>query len=132
MMSWRNAWGVALLCAVIALCAAPAALGQSAGNQQYVDPLANTTPTAPAATGSPPPPAPNSSPVPSAPAAGSSSSASGSGDAATVTTSASSGATAHSASGTLPFTGLDLWPAVAIGVGLVGMGIVIRRVARRA
>ncbi len=40
MLSWRHVWSAALLCAVLALLAAPAALAQSAGNQQYVDPLA--------------------------------------------------------------------------------------------
>jgi hypothetical protein len=31
----------------------------------------------------------------------------------------------------LPFTGLDLWPAVAVGFGLIGSGLVLRRLARR-
>lgn len=125
MVSWRNARGVALLCAVLALSAAPA-LGQSAGNQQYVDPLASTTPTAPASTSSPPATAQNTSPA-------ATSSSSGSAASPTATTaSSSSGAPARSASGTLPFTGLDLWPAVGVGFGLIASGIAIRRVTRRA
>ena len=36
-------------------------------------------------------------------------------------------ATSPSTQGTLPFTGLSLAGAVALGVGLVGIGIVLRR-----
>jgi hypothetical protein len=32
----------------------------------------------------------------------------------------------------LPFTGLDLWPTVAVGFGLIGSGLAIRRVVRRS
>jgi hypothetical protein len=46
-----------------------------------------------------------------------------------ATTTAST--SAPSSGATLPFTGLDLWPAVAVGVGLIGSGAAIRRVARR-
>jgi hypothetical protein len=129
MLSWRDAWSAALLCAVLALFAAPAALGQSAGNQQYVDPLASSTPSSSSASGSAPAAAssPSSTPSPSATASASSSSNSSSQARSTP----ASGASAASSSRTLPFTGLDLWPAVAIGFGLIGSGLAIRRVARR-
>lgn len=37
------------------------------------------------------------------------------------------GATTHVKSGTLPFTGFSLLASVAIGVGLVGLGFILRR-----
>ncbi len=124
MLRWRNGWRAALLCGVLALLGAPAALAQSAGNQQYVDPLGSTTPTAPATA-----PAPSSSaqPAPSAAAPSQSSPAASS----TVTdTSTTSAAPAASSSRTLPFTGLDLWPAIAVGLGLIVSGLTIRRALR--
>jgi Alphavirus glycoprotein J len=93
----------------------------SAGDQQYVDPLTTTTPshasTAPAA----PQPAPTS-----APAAAPSSS--------TGPVSSSSAASAPApqvSSSTLPYTGLDIGACVALGAGLLGAGLLLRRVMRR-
>jgi hypothetical protein len=41
------------------------------------------------------------------------------------------GTVTHVAGGTLPFTGLQLWIAVLIALGLVGLGLVARRTAGR-
>ena len=125
-------WGALALCAALMLLLTPAALAQSAGNQQYVDPLASTTPTAPASTGSPPPPSSSAPPASSsAPATSSAPPTSSAPATSAPATGASSDAPAHAAGATLPFTGLDLWPAVAVGFGLIGSGLVLRRLARR-
>ncbi len=102
----------------------------SAGNSQYVDPLANSghskggsssqgtsTPTTSAnAT----PPTGSSTLSQSAPT-----SVTGS------TSSSSSGTSSQASSRTLPFTGLDLWACVGLGVALLAAGLALRRVLAR-
>lgn len=109
----------------------------SAGDQQYVDPLTGTTTTS-HPSGSSGSSSSSSSSSSGSSSAGSSSSTSntqlsqttqstqGSG---TSSSSDSSGAASSTSghSGTLPFTGLNLWACAAIGLGLLGAGLVLRR-----
>ena len=102
----------------------------SAGDNQYVDPLQNCNPpgsghssgggssssgstTTPSTT-----PTPTTSTTPTA-------------TTAATTTTASSTATAKDpkSSKSLPFTGLNLVPALIVAVSLLGAGLVLRRVA---
>jgi hypothetical protein len=115
-----------------------AAGGGSAGDQQYTDPFAGTphpagsthtattppptttpapTTTAPAPAASTPAPAPSTTPLPAAPPA------------TAVTSTASAPTTARPT--TLPFTGYDSWLAGALGVAMIGAGVILRRRARR-
>jgi cytoskeletal protein RodZ len=111
--------------------------GGSAGDQQYVDPLGgsgssgskshskSTTTHPPAPTTTSPSTAPSSPPTTStSPAVISSNST-------TSTTASTTSSSAHAAdpstSSTLPRTGLDVELAVAVGVGLLGAGLALRR-----
>jgi hypothetical protein len=95
--------------------------GGSAGNSQYVDPLSghssghskSKSTTTTASTSS------------STPSSGSSSS--------TLSQSApSSVSTSTSSTGrTLPFTGLNLWACIGLGLGLLGAGLALRRALAR-
>jgi hypothetical protein len=93
--------------------------GGSAGDSQYVDPLGcpttSTSTTPPPTT---PPPTTTTGTATPPPAI-----------VASATATASSAATGHDPK-SLPRTGLDVWAAVALGAGLLGAGIVIRRLAR--
>jgi hypothetical protein len=129
MLSIRTARRAAALVSIGAVTLAPlpaAALATSAGDQQYVDPLNNSSST------------------PSTHHSSSSSSGSGSSAAATATPTASSGSLAPASTGatattaasgstasttgkTLPFTGYDGGLAVALGAGLVAGGVLLRR-----
>lgn len=55
----------------------------------------------------------------------------GYGSAGAQTVSAVNGTTAASPSSTLPFTGADLTLIVAAGLGLLGLGFVMRKLARQ-
>lgn len=94
----------------------------SAGDQQYVDPLTATTSTSQTATSSS---GSSSSGSSSSSSSSSSLSSAAPSPLASGTTSSSSTTSAHS--GTLPFTGMNVWACVAIGVGLLGTGLVLRR-----
>jgi hypothetical protein len=89
-----------------------AALADSAGDQQYQDPLGNTPakPKTPKTTTTTPSTAPSTSPAP----------------ATTTPSSAAQPATAQS-SGTLPRTGFPVGPVIALGAALIGAGFLIRR-----
>jgi hypothetical protein len=125
---------MAVILALVLL--APAvALADSAGDQQYIDPLAgNTTPTA-----SHPPPA-TPAPVASAPASSAPAPASSAAPAASTAvqtasdpappSSAATATTAAASQPTLPFTGLNVWMCAAVGAGMVGAGLALRRLAR--
>jgi LPXTG-motif cell wall-anchored protein len=118
----------------LSLLAAGTALAQggtttSAGDQQYVDPLTNTATTPAPAT---------SAPAPSAPAPSASSSAPTSAPPASATAAPSSAPSAPvtptssgGGSGTLPYTGVNVGLIVAIGLGLLLAGLILRRLARR-
>jgi hypothetical protein len=122
-----------LLIGALALLSAGPALAQgggtttSAGDQQYIDPLATTTATTPAPTT----PAPSTSaPSTTTPAASSSSAPT---PTATTTSQAPTTSTTPGASGnTLPYTGLNLGLVIAVGLGLIGGGFLLLRLARRA
>ncbi len=106
-----------LLGAGTALAASGSGCPGSAGDSQYVDPLGCPT----TSTSTPPPPTTSTTtPPPSTTTSQPATVAS-----ATATTSGSS--TAHDPSGSLPHTGLDLWAVIALGVGLLAAGIVVRR-----
>lgn len=120
----------------IALGGAAAVLAQgtstSAGDNQYVDPLTSTTSTSHPS---------GSSSSSSSGSSGSSSSSSTSNSSLSQTPSSvasgsasssgsSAGGTSSAGSRTLPFTGMNVWAGVAIGLGLLGTGIVLRRTVR--
>lgn len=92
--------------------------GNSAGDNQYVDPLTSTTatPTTTSAAPTTTTPATSTAPPPSSSA-----------DAGSNTTAASS---ESSTTGTLPFTGLNLWACIAVGVGMLAAGIGLRHATR--
>ena len=130
----RQPRGVAVVLALMLL-APPVALADSAGDQQYIDPLAgNTTPTA----SHPPPTAPApvaSAPESSTPAPAGSSAPAASAPAQTTSdpappSSAATATTAAASQPTLPFTGLNVWMCAAVGVGMLGAGLALRRLAR--
>jgi hypothetical protein len=151
-MSWVRRVILTLVCLaglfVGSLAGAAAVLASgtstSAGDQQYVDPLTGSTTTShpSGSSGST-----GSGSTGSTGSSGSSSSSEGSSSstshstlsqtpptAASSTSSSSaasgSGTSAGGHGGTLPFTGMNVWACVAIGVGLLGMGLVLRRRAR--
>jgi cobalamin biosynthesis Mg chelatase CobN len=110
--------------------------GGSAGDQQYVDPLAGSSPsgskshsgssstthsTAPSTSSS-------TSPASTPPPSSSTGSTAVSSD-ATATSSAS--AKADPPSTTLPRTGMDVTLAVAIALGMLGAGVALRRTVRQ-
>ena len=97
--------------------------GTSAGDQQYVDPL---TTTAPASTT----PASTTPAASTAPATASSSGASTSSAGSTTTTTPTT-SSAQATSDTLPYTGLNVEACVAVGIGLLGAGLVLRRIVAR-
>jgi cytoskeletal protein RodZ len=112
------------------------ASGSSAGDQQYVDPLAGSSPGSTHSGGSSAP-----SPGSSAPASSSSSSAtssaasspSSSSTTTTGTTTSSTSSTSQATSGnTLPVTGYDAPLAVLTGFGLLALGTCLRRASSRA
>lgn len=119
----------------LVLLAPAVALADSAGDQQYIDPLAgNPTPTASHAAPTTPAPV-ASAPASSAPAPSSSAAPAASAPAQPATDSAapSSAATATTAAAsqpTLPFTGLNVWMCAAVGAGMLGLGLGLRRLAR--
>ena len=96
--------------ATLALALPAGALADSAGDNQYQDPLANspqkqkTTQTTT--------PAPVATPAPAT---------------TTAAPSQSSSASATSSSGTLPRTGFPVAPLVILGAALIGAGLIVRR-----
>src|SRR2546421_3526416 len=131
--------------AVGSLAGAAAVLAQgtstSAGDQQYVDPLtgSNTSSQPSGSSSSSSSGSGSSSGSTSSSGAGSSSSTGSSSDSQSSSTltsgstgsaSASGTGTSASARGTLPFTGMNVWACVAIGVGMLGAGLVLRRTVR--
>lgn len=116
------------------------ALADSAGDQQYIDPLAgNTTPSASAPKPAHPAPgssSPSNASAPSAASASAGATASASSSQPTTSTPTQSTVAAPAASSTaasqptLPFTGLNVWLCAAVGLGLLGAGLVLRRVVR--
>jgi hypothetical protein len=120
----------------LAVLAPVTALADSAGDQQYVDPLGGSTTPSTHKSSHPSTPAPSrslqSSSVPTSPATSLASTPTATTVAASSsTTAASSDPPGQSSTATLPFTGLDLWPSVAIGIGLLGSGVALRLVLRR-
>jgi hypothetical protein len=88
----------------------------SAGDSQYIDPLSCPKTTS---TSTPPPPTTTTSP--------SSTTTTPPATVASATTTTSGSPTAHDPSGSLPHTGLDLWVAIALGLGLLTAGIAMRK-----
>jgi hypothetical protein len=129
-MRWRH---VLVCLGLLALLAGPTVAlaqgGGSAGDQQYTDPFGSTTHASTTHTQTQPQQTTTSAPVTTPPAASTTP--------ATVTSSADAGstpvATAASSNGkTLPYTGLDLWTVVGVGLTLMASGLLIRVRSRRA
>ncbi len=134
--------------------------GGSAGDQQYTDPFSHSqtqtaSPTPATTSPAPAPTTPSSAGGSGSGSSGSGSSGSGSSGsgssgsgssgsgssgsdsttptATTASPSATTGSgTSGGSAGTLPYTGFDSWAAGALGLVLVGGGLGLRRVARRA
>jgi hypothetical protein len=107
-------WATVLASVALAPAAPAQATGTttSAGDQQYIDPLAPTT------TGSAPPPSPaQGPPAPSA--------------APASTPAVPATGSARPSSRTLPYTGFNLWLVVGAGAGLIILGLALRGLARR-
>ena len=121
---------ILVIAALAAFIFPSAALAQSAGDNQYVDPLAGQHPqpthhAAQPQQGS----SPSQSSAPSAPAPATAAPATSS--AAPTTSSGSSAAAPQSTSVPLAHTGFDAWiPAVA-GIALIGAAAMLRRSARQ-
>jgi hypothetical protein len=129
-MRWRH---VLVCLGLLALLAGPTVAlaqgGGSAGDQQYTDPFGSTTHSSTTHTQTQPQQTTTSAPVTTPPATSTTP--------ATVTSTADAGstpvATAASSSGkTLPYTGLDLWTVVGVGLTLMASGLLIRVRSRRA
>jgi hypothetical protein len=127
-MRWRH---VLVCLGLLALLAGPTVAlaqgGGSAGDQQYTDPFGSTTHSS--TTQTQPQQTTTSAPATTPPATSTTP--------ATVTSSADAGstpvATAASSNGkTLPYTGLDLWTVVGVGLTLMASGLLIRVRSRRA
>lgn len=104
--------------------------GVSAGDQQYVDPLAGNGGGGGSGSGSGSSSQGTSPSQPSAPAssAGSGSTLASSGPSGQTSSSGSSRTGDPSSAGTLPRTGLDVWLGAAVGALLLAAGIALRRV----
>jgi hypothetical protein len=130
-MPRRRLIATVLATLALALLALPAIAlagsGSSAGDSQYVDPLAATA-THPHSSTTPSSSTPSGS-VPTPPAASVTSSPTASVSTAT-TPAAPTSATTSTAPRTLPFTGIDTWLVAAVGAGLAGAGLVLRRAPR--
>jgi hypothetical protein len=116
---------LAALGLVVTATALASGSGTSAGDQQYVDPL--TTSTAQPTTQSSTTPSASSAPTSPAPSA-----TTAAAPTSTTTATTPSSPSSHAASGTLPFTGLNIEACVAVGAGLLGAGLVLRRAVARA
>ena len=108
---------LALLGAGASLAASSPGCSGSAGDQQYVDPLGCPTTSTSSA---PPPTTPTTTPAQQTPTPAT---------VASATTTTPTSADPKSSSGKLPYTGLELWPSVALGVALFGAGVALRRSA---
>jgi LPXTG-motif cell wall-anchored protein len=110
--SYSLLWATVLASVVLAPAGGALAAGgttTSAGDQQYLDPLASSTPSAP------PPTAPPATPPITSPASA-----------------PSTGAAHHDPGGrTLPYTGFNVWVLVWAGLGLITLGLALRRMTRR-
>ncbi len=112
------------------------ASGPSAGDQQYVDPLGGGSGNSGSGGGGGGGQSSGSSGSSSSSSGASTSGTVGSSSSSSATLSASSGTTATTStgtsSGTLPYTGLDVPIAIAVGVGLIASGFFLRRRILRA
>lgn len=124
---------VVLACVGVVCVSAPAgALASSgcngsAGDNQYVDPLANCNP--PASSGGGGSGGGTSSQAGSSTATTPSQTATIASSSTTTTTHSASSSKDPSSSKTLPFTGLDLVPALIVAVALLGSGLALRRLS---
>jgi hypothetical protein len=111
---------LAALAVPLAATALASGTGTSAGDQQYVDPL--TTTTATTTTHGSTSPAPATTPAATSTAVSSTS---------TTPTASAASSSAQPTSGTLPYTGLNVGACMAVGIGLLGAGLVLRRIVAR-
>jgi LPXTG-motif cell wall-anchored protein len=118
-LTWRRILASIAVLGVLLLVTCSAALADSsAGNSQYSDPLGPSNAT-------PPAPQTHTSATPLTPAAPPS--VSSSPGSATPPSTGSQQSTSAPAGPTLPNTGIDAWLAGALGVGLAGLGVAVRR-----
>lgn len=129
-MRWRH---VLVSLGLLALLAGPTVAlaqgGGSAGDQQYTDPFGSTTHASTTQTQTQTTSAPVTTPAATSttPATAPATATAGSDTTSTPV------ATAASSSGkTLPYTGLDLWTVVGVGLTLMASGLLIRVRSRRA
>jgi hypothetical protein len=126
-----RAWfALALVLAAIVPPAVALANGPSAGDNQYTDPLAGTKTTkstTTATTAPQPTTTPQTTTTPAAPSPGSTGSLSSSPPTATSSSASTTTGASSSHSGTLPMTGFDAWLGLAVGAGLIGAGVAVRR-----
>jgi hypothetical protein len=144
--SWREILTILVLIASLSVLAPAVSLasggGNSAGDQQYIDPLGggstqsgsttthssspSTTPTPSSSS------APSTSPAPAtSPSTAGASTTSTAGASTTSTTTQSSAVADPASAATLPRTGLDVWLVGAVGIALVASGLAVRRVLAR-
>jgi hypothetical protein len=130
-LSATNVWvtpirRLAVLLLALALAYPASVLADSAGDQQYQDPLGNT-PSKPKPKTHTTTPTTTPAPTQTTPSQSTSSSQTSS-STQTTTTSSSSQSNSSSSGKDLPRTGLDIRVLVGIGVAMIALGFLLRRV----
>jgi LPXTG-motif cell wall-anchored protein len=127
-----------IVCLALASFAAGSALAQgtdtSAGDQQYVDPLTSTNGSQAKSKSSSTSSSTQSSPQSSsaAPATSGTSTGTSTASSGTTATAPAPSTAAHSSGDALPYTGLNIEALTIVGVALLGGGLLLRFVLRRA
>ncbi len=104
----------------------------SAGDQQYVDPLTGTNSTSHGSSSSSSSSGSSSGASSSAGSSSASQMPSASSGSSTSTGSTATATQAAAGGKSLPFTGMNVGVCIALGLGLLGAGVALRRVVRSA